>query len=96
MRTVGFTASDIASKEAKTNPAVEIGRVVIDDIDRTIEENGGENAAPPEKPKGGRPRKPKDKTAEPETVPPDETDDGTDAEPVTDENGEADEADSNG
>ncbi len=93
MRKVGFTAADIAAKEAKTDPAVEIGRVVIDDINRTIEENSGENAAPPEKPKGGRPRKPKEKS---ETVSPDETDGGTDAEPVTDENGEADEADSNG
>lgn len=86
MRKVGFTAADIAAKEAKTDPAVKIGGAVIDDINGIGEKNGGENAAPTEKPKGGRPKKPKEKS---EAAPPDE-------EPVTDENGEADEADSNG
>lgn len=95
MRTVGFTAADIAAKRAKTDSDVITGKVAIDDFNRINEENGGESAAPPEKPKGGRQRKAKEK---PETVPPDETDGengGDDEEPVTDENGEADDADSN-
>lgn len=90
MRTVGFTAADIAAKEGKTEPAVKIGKAAIDDINRAPE-GGGENDAPPEKPKGGRPRKAKEKS---EATPPDEADGGADEEPVTDENGEADEADS--
>lgn len=93
MRTVGFTAADIAAKEDKTDSAVKIGRAAIDDINRITEETGGESATPPEKPKGGRPRKAKEKS---EAAPPDETDGGADEEPVTDENGEADEADSDG
>lgn len=95
MKTVGFTAADIAAKKAKTDPAVKIGRAAIDDINRINEENSGESAAPPEKPKGGRQRKAKEK---PETVSPDETDGengGADEEPVTGENGETDDADSN-
>ena len=95
MKTVGFTAADIAAKETKASPDVKIGRAAIDDINRINEENGGESAALPEKPKGGRQRKAKEK---PETVSPDETDgenSGADEEPITGENGEADDADSN-
>ena len=95
MRTVGFTAADIAAKRAKTDSDVIIGKVAIDDINCINEESGGENAAPPEKPKGGRQRKAKEKTANTLSDEKEDENSGADEEPVTGENGETDDADSN-
>lgn len=91
MRTVGFTAADIAANEAKTDSAVKIGRVAVDDINRINDEEDSGNAAPPEKPKNSGKRKAKSKASDSEY----NENDGADEEPVTDENGETENADSN-